>query len=159
MNGPPDPSPPDHHHPVGDERSQIQTSLLNNLKKVPGIENTRYGESEQGVEYVIVAEINTDIYADGTIDADAAKILVNWWPVHDDENRHWFQFHYSDTSGFDCGFHRQENSHVDGLNHYQERDHPDSEYEYHELRLRHENPVGVLWEIIGTRLQRRLKQL
>lgn len=158
MNGPPEPPANRYTYPVGDERSQIQTGLYNNLQNVPGVEQTTYCESEHGVECAIVGEFNTDVYADGAITAEGAYIRINWWPLHDEQDRHWFQFHYHESSGFDCGFHRHENDHIDGLDHYQERADADDEYDYHPLTLHYTNPIGVLWEILGERLPNRLKK-
>lgn len=142
--------------PIGDDRNQIQRSLLRNLRKVPGVENVRYEESGTGVEYQVVGEIDTAIYADGLITCETASVTANWWPLDDDTDEHWYKFHYFESSGFDCGWHRQTNDHVSGLDHYQERESPEDEYEYYEFHPAHRNPVGLLWEIVGDRLEDRL---
>lgn len=147
-----------YNYPIGDSRAQIQAYLHRDLKQVPGVVNVRLEESNSGVDDQLVGDIDTSIYADGCITCDDARVQINWWPLHDDEERHWYQFHYYESSGFDCGWHRHENSHVDSLDHYQERESDDSDgYEYYGTSLTHSNPVGILWEILGGRLEARLE--
>lgn len=158
MTPPPGPGRNPHKVPVGEDRWQIQQYVYSNLKKVPGVTDVRFEESGTGVEHQIVGDIDTAVYADGVTDASAGKVQINWWPLHDEQDRHWHEYHYYESSGFDCGWHRHEHSHgVDGLNHYQERASTDEEYEYYEANLTHGNPVGILWEILGDRLVERMK--
>ncbi len=157
MPGPPESGRNPYEHPVGDGRNQIQRSLATNLKKVPGIESVRYENSQVGVEHQLVGDIDTSIFAEGIITAETATVQINWWPLHDDEDRNWYQFHYYESDGFDCGWHRHDNNHVDGLDHYQERQSPDDEYEYYTFQPHFSNPVGLLWEIVDDRLVSRLK--
>lgn len=144
--------------PIGDDRAQIQSTLHTNLKQVPGVQDVRLERSNTGVGHQLVGDIDTDVYADGIITCDEAHVQINWWPLHDEEDRHWYQFHYYEESGFDCGWHRQENDHVDGLDHYQERESNNQEdYEYYGTELTHSHPVGILWEILQGRLVTRLE--
>ena len=75
----------------------------------------RFEESGTGVEYQVFADINTAIFAEGGIKSEEASVTVNWWPLHDQDDRSWYNFHYYDSSGFDCGWHRHENEHIDGI--------------------------------------------
>lgn len=156
MPGPGDRGRTPYEYPAGDERSEIQRNLARNLKRVPGVGSVGFEESEIGVEYQVVGDIDTSIFASGIVETESASVTVNWWPLHDDEARHWYQFHYDEPGGFDCGWHRHENGHVDGLTHYQERESPDDEYEYYEFEPHFGNPVGLPWEIVGDRLECRL---
>ncbi|MFB6081200.1 MAG: hypothetical protein ABEJ67_00120 [Halanaeroarchaeum sp.] len=128
---------------------------MGELQKVPGIENVHLERAQ--VEYQICADADTAIYADGAIDAADASVQINWWPEHDDTAADWYQFHYYDSAGFDCGWHRHANDHVDGLAHYQERSSDDADYDYYPTDLDYDNPTGILWETIGDRLPARLK--
>lgn len=156
MDPPPAPERSSYGYPAGDDRTQIQRILHENLKKVPGVEAVRFEESGTEVEHQVVGDIDTAVYADGIVDAEEAFVQVNWWPLSD-EDQYWHQFHYVESGGFDCGWHRQENDHVEGLGHYQERESADGDYEYYPTNLHHENPVGILWEIMRHRLVERLK--
>lgn len=97
------------------------------------------------------------IFADGVISADEAYVQINWWPQPDGEAI-WFQIHYIESSGFDCGWHRHANDHVDRLDHFQERESPEEGYRYREVSFEAENPIGILWEVVDERLQDRLRQ-
>lgn len=44
--------------------------------------------------------------------------------------RAYYNLHYSEPDGFDCGFHCEPNSHVDELHHYQEREDTNDAYTY-----------------------------
>jgi len=156
MNGPPTPGGGPYDHPIGDDRNQVLRLMAVDLKKVPGVEAVRFEDSSTGVEQELVADVDTDIFANSVIDADEASITINWWPLHD-EDKHWYQFHYHDSSGFDCGWHRQQNPHVEELNHYQERASPDEEYEYYQFDSEHSHPIGLLWEIVAGRLESRVE--
>lgn len=95
-------------------------------------------------------------------DASEAILRVSWQPNPtfppgtslDDRRRTLltanFVFHYSESTGFDCGFHLEPNPHVAGHLHYQERDSSDAVYSYEEFELDAAVPVGVLWEVIDA---------
>lgn len=156
MPGPRSPGRNPHNHPIGNDRDQALHLMLINLRKIPGTESVRFEDSGTGVDKEVRGEFNTDVFANGVIEAAEASVKVNWWPL-DDEDKYWYQFHYTDSTGFDCGWHRQKNDHVDGLDHYQERESVDQEYEYYQFFPSFEHPVGLLWEIVDGRLVKRLK--
>ncbi|MFW5905612.1 MAG: hypothetical protein ACOCUO_02070 [archaeon] len=155
MTGPPSPGRNPHNHPIGDDRGQALRLILINLRKIPGTEAVRFQESGTGVDQEVRGEFNTDVFADGVIEAGEASVKVNWWPLDGDE-KYWYQIHYSDSTGFDCGWHRQQNDHVDGLDHYQERESPDDEYTYYPFSPSFDHPVGLLWEVVNGRLVERV---
>jgi len=66
-----------------------------------------------------------------------------------------FAFHYSDDSGFDCGWHAEPNPHVEGRTHYQERGPGEDEYTYERTSFASDHPVGILWAVF-ERLEGRL---
>jgi len=61
-----------------------------------------------------------------------------------------YTVHYSDSSGFDCGFHCEPNPHIDGLLHYQERDEADDRYTYEPVSFDARSVSGLLWEIMDA---------
>jgi hypothetical protein len=154
MNGPPKPGRNPHDHPLGRLRDRAHQQLHSNLKKVPGIEQVRFEESGTGVEYQIGADVNTDVFASGEIPSDEASLKVNWWPQADKEA--WFEFHYWDGTGYDCGWHREPNDHVDGLAHFQERESAGNDYEYEPFSVGQDVPVGILWTIADEKLVKHL---
>ena len=88
--------------------------------------------------------------------ASTGALTMRWFAGESREARPEFSFHYSDESGFDCGWHHEPNPHVDGWAHYQERDGPDEEYEYEAVVFGSSQPVRVLWEIL-ERLEQTLQ--
>jgi len=62
----------------------------------------------------------------------------------------YYTFHYSESSGFGCGFHCEPNPHVDGLLHFQEREDVDDPYTYEPLSFDAQSVSGLLWEMMGT---------
>lgn len=155
MNGPPDPGRNPFDHAVGRVRNRIQNRVFENLKRIPGIIEVRWETSGTGIGHQIRGDVETRMFANGCIPTDDAYLQVNWWPQSAGDDN-WFQIHYTDATGFDCGWHRQKNDHVDGLDHYQERDNPDADYEYEPVAFDAENPIGILWETVDERLTRRL---
>jgi hypothetical protein len=85
-------------------------------------------------------------------DAERATLRVAWWPGPDEPE---FAFHYSDDTGFDCGWHREPNPHVDGATHYQKRRRPDEAYTYEAVSLDAATPTRTLWVVL-ERLDARL---
>lgn len=80
-------------------------------------------------------------------DAPNGTVTVRWF-VGDPADRPRFIFHYSDESGFDCGWHHHEQDHVDGWGHYQERESGESEYIYEPFEYGSNEPSRVVWEIL-----------
>jgi len=141
---------------MGRTRSRTYNRLFTNLKKVPGVKNVRHERSGTGVDYEIVGDLDTSIFADGVIPCDGARVKVNWW-THADEETAWFQFHYWDEIGLDCGWHRQPNDHVDGIDHMQYRSDSADEYTYESVEVEFDNAIGLMWEIVDGRLADFLK--
>jgi len=143
--------------PRGGKRERIHRRIKRNLQKVPGTETVEYVESRTGVEMQVRATVDTDIYADGVVDAETAHIYADWWPQPAGEPDR-FKVHYTDSTGADCGFHRQENDHVEGLDHYQMRSSPSDPYHYESIGFDYDNPAGIIWEVVHERLPERLKE-
>ncbi len=64
--------------------------------------------------------------------------------------RAYYTVHYSEPSGFDCGFHCEPNPHIDGLLHYQERDDVDDRYTYEPASFDARSVSGLLWEMMDA---------
>lgn len=79
--------------------------------------------------------------------APSGTLTVRWFAGEPtDEIR--FTFHYSDESGFDCGWHHHEQNHVDGLGHYQKRESEEQEYTYEPFQFGSKEPSRVVWEVL-----------
>ncbi|MDZ7731689.1 MAG: hypothetical protein U5K37_13460 [Natrialbaceae archaeon] len=89
---------------------------------------------------------------------EMGSLIVRWYAGESVEARPEFAFHYSDGSGFDCGWHHEPNPHVDGWGHYQERPSRNEEYVYEPITFESEVPVRVCWEVMD-RLRERLEDL
>jgi len=70
----------------------------------------------------------------------------------------YYTIHYSESSGFDCGFHCEPNPHIDGLLHYQERDDVDDRYTYEPVSFDARSASGLLWEVMDALADRLTRQ-
>lgn len=133
---------------LGRERHRILRELRHELERHPAVLEVR------GVPDGRFRELQAtmDPHAFGR-DANDATLRVAWWPAPGDAE---FVFHYSESSGFDCGFHREANSHVPGKTHYQERANPEDEYDYEAVSFRTEVPARLCWAVL-ERLEYRLE--
>jgi hypothetical protein len=111
----------------------------------------------------------------GSGDADSATLHVVWHPLPDGAETARpdaidrstarprtafdavFRLHYSESTGYDCGFHSEPNPHVEGWFHSQERFDPGEEYTYVEAGLEARTPTSALWELLDL-LQDRLDE-
>ena len=64
--------------------------------------------------------------------------------------RAYYTLHYSESSGFDCGFHCEPNPHIDGLLHFQEREDVDDPYTYEPISFDAQSVSGLLWEMMDA---------
>lgn len=140
-----------------EKRHRILRTLCEQLERHPAIVNA------QGIPEGKFAEVRAEIDT-ASIGREAARatVRVTWHPtptfppgisIEDRERTSRtvnFAFHYSESSGFDCGWHLEPNPHVSGHLHYQERDAPDAEYSHQEFTLTAASPVGVLWELLDA---------
>lgn len=83
------------------------------------------------------------------VDAEAARLRIEWRPRPDTGEPAYFVFHYYDSTGRDFGWHREPNPHVDRFEHFQERDSPDQDYVYEPAYFESQSPVELLWNILG----------
>lgn len=79
----------------------------------------------------------------------SGSVTVRWYAVASAKASPEFVFHYSDDSGFDCGWHHEPNPHIDGWGHYQEREGSDTEYSYEPQTFGSKVPARECWEVIG----------
>jgi hypothetical protein len=133
---------------LGQERHRILRELRQQLERHPAVDDVR------GVPDGTFRELRADLdpAAFGR-DAQNASLRVSWWPAPDDPE---YAIHYSESTGFDCGFRHEPNPHVDGKTHYQERDSPDEAYEYEAISLSARTPARLLWttlDLLADRLQ------
>lgn len=87
--------------------------------------------------------------------ADEGRLTIRWYAGATPDAIPEFAFHYSDSSGFDCGWHHEPNPHVEDLAHYQERATADDDYEYTAVSFDSLQPVPVCWAVLA-RLEQRL---
>lgn len=90
------------------------------------------------------------------VDADWAKLRIEWRPRSEPNESAYFVFHYYESTGRDFGWHREPNPHVDRLEHFQERDAPDEEYAYEPASFDSQSPIDLCWDILG-RIERRVR--
>lgn len=124
----------------GRERHRILRELQRELERHPAVQRVRGSPDSKYRE--LRATINPAVLG---IEADEATLRVTWWPAPDDPE---YAFHYSDDSGFDCGWHREPNPHVDGKLHYQERPSPGAPYEYESISFAAGTPPRILWTVL-----------
>lgn len=125
---------------LGQERHRILRELRRELQRHPAVEAIRAVPDGQFRE--LRAALDPAAF---DRDAETASLRVTWWPAPDDPE---FVFHYSDSTGFDCGWHHEPNPHVDGRTHYQERSSPEDAYEYEAVSLPTRTPSRLLWTVL-----------
>lgn len=125
---------------LGQERHRILRELQHELERHPAVQcvtgspDDKYRELRATLDPAVLG-----------VEAEEATLLVTWWPAPNDPE---YAFHYSDDSGFDCGWHREPNPHVDGKLHYQERSSADEPYEYESVSFSSDTPPRVLWTVL-----------
>jgi len=142
----------------GAERHHVLRQLRGQLERHPAVE-AAWGTPD-GEYSVVKARLDPAYFGRG---ADTATLDVVWQPFPDGDLPDtgdssmpavrtrvdaMFRVHYSESSGFDCGFHNEPNPHVDGWFHVQWRGSPDEEYAYQPASLTARTPVGALWEMV-----------
>ncbi|WP_458190349.1 hypothetical protein [Haladaptatus sp. NG-WS-4] len=149
---------------AAEKRHRILRALREQLDHHPAITNAH------GIPDGYYAEVQADVdprYFGRS--ANDATLRVTWHPnptfpprtgLEDRERTSLtanFAFHYSESSGFDCGWHLEPNPHVSGHLHFQERESSDEDYVYDEFTLTATSVVGVLWEVLDA-LEARLRE-
>lgn len=130
----------------GRKRHRILRELHRELERHPAVQRVtgrpddRYRELRATLDPVILG-----------VEADDATLRVTWWPASDDPE---YAFHYSDDSGFDCGWHREPNPHVDGKLHYQERPSAEEPYAYESVSFSADTPPRILWTVLDRLTER-----
>lgn len=102
-------------------------------------------------------EVRADLEPSHIGTAVPSGTLTVRWFVADPTDRPRFTFHYSDESGFDCGWHHHEQDHVDGWGHYQKRESEKDDYTYEKFQFGSKEPSRVVWVVLDE-LQRRCLQ-
>lgn len=146
-----------------EKRHRILRALREQLERHPAMTDAH------GIPEGQYAEVQADVDpAYFGREAAHATVRVTWHPNPtfssrdrvEDRNRTSitanFAFHYSESSGFDCGWHLEPNPHISGHLHYQERTDSSEDYSYEEFTLNATSAVGVLWEVLDT-LESRLR--
>lgn len=147
----------------GAERHRILRRLRESLGKHPAVLTARGHPEAQYTE--VTAEVDPAFFDRS---AQSATLRVTWYPIPPEGQglslpdqprtslQAMFTLHYSESSGYDCGFHNEPNPHVEGWLHFQERPGPEEAYEYHPAALEGKTPVSALWELLdelATRLR------
>lgn len=144
--------------PPGQDRHRVLRELRAELARHPAVRNVT-GDPPEALR-----ELRADV-APGWFDRQAAEASLRFTWVPDPRpgpsDEAWtgdpwsrtpiqafYTLHYSESSGFDCGFHCEPNPHVDGLLHYQARSDPDTAYVYEPVRFSARSVSGLLWEMV-----------
>lgn len=130
------------------ERHRILRDLIRELERHPIVRKAR--GSPPSTFSAIRAELAPERWG---YPVDRASFRVAWYP----DTRPQFTFHYSDSTGFDCGWHCEPNPHVDQWLHYQERENESEEYVYEAITFEAETPTTLVWEVMD-RLEVRLDE-
>ncbi|PCR89488.1 hypothetical protein CP557_02410 [Natrinema ejinorense] len=136
-------------------RGRIFEQLRINLNHHPATETVVVRPTRDQKDRKLVARFDMQILVDGLVDADEARLEINWW-THPDGIGDQFKFHYVESSGYDCGWHRQPHPEESDIpfDHFQQRASPESDYQYQGVDFLEKTPVGLLWEVTRTRLPR-----
>lgn len=134
-------------------RSRILEQLRVDLRHHPAIETVAFRHSRDGTDTKLVGEFDTDILVRGVVEADEAKLVINWWPQPSGMQDQ-FKFHYVESSGYDCGWHRQPHPEETDIpfDHFQQRTTPENDSQYQGVDFLEDSAIGLFWEITGARL-------
>ena len=132
----------------GQKRHRILKELQHELERHPAVQHVR--GFPNGKYRKLRAKLDPNVLGST---ADNATFQISWWPEPGNPE---FVFHYSDDTGFDCGWHREPNPHVDGQLHYQERASATEAYEYEPVTISGKTPTRILWTILD-RLPERVR--
>lgn len=130
----------DEFRELGQERHRILRELRHQVRRHPAVEEV--SGIPDGKFRELRATLDPSAFGRN---AESASFRISWWPAPEDPE---FAFHYSESTGFDCGWHREPNPHVDGKTHYQERNGPNEDYEYEAVSLPMRTPPRLLWTIL-----------
>lgn len=134
----------------GQQRHRILRELQRELERHPAVEHV-VGTPE-GKFRELRASLDPTMFG---VPEETATLRVTWWPAPDGPE---YAFHYSESSGFDCGWHKEPNPHVDGTLHYQERNSPDDDYQYEPVSFAATTPPRILWTILDRLGERRRRE-
>jgi hypothetical protein len=147
---------------TGQERHRALRELRSELARHPAV-LTVAGKPAGSGEYRELRAVLNPAAFERT--ADDASLRVTWISdlspgpeVSDRSSDRWlrtpirayYTLHYSESSGFDCGFHCEPNPHVDGLLHYQERSNPNEKYTYEPVSFEARSLSALLWELMDA---------
>lgn len=133
----------------GEQSHRALGEIRRSLERHPAVDHAR---GFPGNSFTCV-EAEPDPHVLGRV-AGEASLTVRWFAGETPGARPQFSFHYSDETGFDCGWHHEPNPHAEGWGHYQERDAPDGEYAYTEVSFSGRAPARILWDVL-SRLEER----
>jgi hypothetical protein len=117
--------------------------IRRSAEKHPAVEQARGHPSS------LFTQVRMDVVPERLGRSSSSGVLtVRWYAGDTRDARPEFSFHYSEESGFDCGWHHEPNPHVDGWGHYQTRQSTADEYQYTAVSFGSKQPVRVFWEIL-----------
>lgn len=130
------------------DRHRILRDIIRELERHPIVTNAR------GYPPSTFTEVRATVAPERWgYSADQATLRVTWYP----DSRPQFAFHYSDGTGFDCGWHCEPNPHVRQWLHYQERESAGEEYSDEPISFETDTPTTLVWEVLD-RLRERLEE-
>lgn len=135
---------------AGEETHKALGEIRRSLERHPAVDHARGFPTDSFTH--VEAKLNQQVFGR---DATVATLTVRWFAGETRDAPPQFSFHYSDNTGFDCGWHHEPNPHVDGWGHYQERDAPGEGYSYTAVSFAGQTPGRILWEVL-SRLEEQL---
>lgn len=133
----------------GEASHAVLLELRRTLERHPAVQNAQGDPPAQFTR--VRADLDPGILGASVEDG---VLVIRWYAGETRESQPEFSFHYSDTTGFDCGWHYEPNPHIEGWAHYQERELAEEDYEYESISFASDHPVRILWEVFD-RLQER----
>ncbi|GAB6877896.1 hypothetical protein JCM17823_01700 [Halorubrum gandharaense] len=128
----------------------VLLELRQTVKRHPAVKHASGEPSGQFTRVIVTL-------SPSILDRDVAEatLTIRWYAGEAADANPEFAFHYSDSSGFDCGWHHEPNPHVDGWGHFQQRLSDEEKYRYEAVSFENHQPIPLLWEImdrLGNRL-------
>ncbi len=128
---------------AGEASHTVLLELRRSITRHPGVTAARGDPPDLFTR--VHADVDPRVFG-GT--SEKGQLSIRWFAGASQEDPPQFSFHYSENSGFDCGWHHEPNSHVEGWAHYQARESAAASYECQSVEFASLQAVRVMWDVL-----------
>jgi len=128
---------------AGEASHTVLLELRRTITRHPGVSGARGDPPD--LFTAVHGDVDPRVFGGAS---EKGSLSVRWFTGASREDRPQFSFHYSEDTGFDCGWHHEPNPHVEGWAHYQGRESAAASYEYQPVEFASLQPVRVMWGVL-----------